>query len=114
MVLLRDTLRLTDEQVTRLQAIADTLEARNAPIREQIIAAFPQGGGGNMGEAFQRVQPQIQEGRRNIQQALTEAEQVMTREQWRRVPAALRNALGAFGGPGGGGPRGSGGGRPPR
>jgi hypothetical protein len=65
-----------------------------------------------MGEAFQRVQPQIQAGRRNVQTALTEAEQVMTREQWRRVPAALRNALGAFGAEGGGRPRG-GGGRPP-
>ena len=112
MILLRDTLRLTDEQVARLRAIADTLEARNDPLREQIRAAFPQGGGASMGEVFQRVQPQIQEGRRNIQQALTEAEQVMTREQWRRVPAALRNALGAFGGPGGG-DRPRGGGRPP-
>lgn len=103
MILLRDTLRLTDEQVARLQAIADTLQARNEPLREQIRAAFPQGAGASMGEAFQRVQPQIQQGRRHIQQALTEAEGVMTREQWRRVPAALRNALGAFGGPGGGG-----------
>lgn len=109
-LLLRDTLGLTEDQVARLQAIADTLRARNEPIREQIAGAFPQGGGGgNVGEAFGRVQPQIQEGRRNIQQALRDAEQVLTREQWRRVPPALRNALGAFGGPGGGG-----GGRPPR
>lgn len=118
MILLRDTLGLSDEQVARLQAIADTLEARNDSIREQIRAAFPTGAAGaNMGEAFQRVQPQIQEGRRHIQQALTEAEAVMTREQWRRVPAALRNALGAFGAGGGGdrprGTRGEGGGRPP-
>ncbi|HEX6911014.1 MAG TPA: Spy/CpxP family protein refolding chaperone, partial [Longimicrobium sp.] len=114
MVLLRDTLELTDEQVARLQAIADTLQARNEPIRERIRAAFPQGAPASMGEAFQRVQPDIQAGRRNVQQALTDAQQVMTPQQWRRVPAALRNALGAFGAPGGGErPRG-GGGRPPR
>jgi len=106
MLLLRDTLGLSEEQVARLQAVADTLIARNAPLRQQIRDAFGQGGaGGAMGEAFQRVQPQLQEGRRNIERALSEAEQVMTREQWRRVPAALRNALGAFGGPGGGSPR---------
>jgi hypothetical protein len=111
MILLRDTLRLTDEQVARLQAISDTLQARNDTLREQIRAAFPQGAAGaGLGEAFQRVQPQVQEGRRNVQQALTEAEAVMTREQWRRVPAALRNALGAFGAEGG---RRGGGGRPP-
>ena len=109
MILLRDTLGLTDEQVARLQAIADTLVARNAPIREQIRQAFGQTQGGSVGEAFQRVQPQVQEGRGHVQAALAEAERVMTREQWRRVPAALRNALGAFGG-GTDRPRG---GRPP-
>ena len=99
MILLRDTLRLTDEQVARLQAIADTLDARNAPIRERIRETFA-ASGGNVGETFGRIQPQLDEGRRNVQRALDEAQQVMTPEQWRRVPAALRNALGAFGGPG--------------
>ncbi|HEU0012443.1 MAG TPA: carboxypeptidase regulatory-like domain-containing protein [Longimicrobium sp.] len=101
---LRDTLRLTEEQVARIEAIGDSLEVRNDSIRAQITQAFTAAGGGqggnaNMGEVFQRIQPQIQAGRRNIQQALDAARAVMTPEQWRRVPAALRNAAqsGGFG-----------------
>jgi hypothetical protein len=127
-LLLRDTLKLTPEQVTALQAIADTLDARNAPVadslREALVAAAPaepaaaapggggrrQGGGapggpgGNpaFGQIFQRFQGPVEEARANVAEAMRQVQGVLTQEQWRRVPAALRNPLGAFGGNGGG------------
>jgi len=117
-LLLRDTLRLDSGQVARLRAISDSLKAKNAPLREQIRAAFPQGGATPDAAAiFQRIGPQVQAAAANVQQALRQAEQALTPEQWRRVPAALRNPFGAFG-PGGGlrggGGRPGGGGARPR
>ncbi|HEU4560999.1 MAG TPA: Spy/CpxP family protein refolding chaperone, partial [Longimicrobium sp.] len=115
-LLLKDTLRLTDAQAARLHAISDSLRTRNAPLREQIRAAVPQGGNaGDAGAVFQRIAPQIQAAAANVNRALQEVQRALTPEQWQRVPAALRNPFGAFG-PGGGNIRGGGrtGGQRPR
>ena len=104
-LLLKDTLHLTPVQVTRLQAISDSLRARNAPVREQIRATLAQPGatatGGDPGAVFQRILPQIQAGAANVQAAMAQVQATLTPDQWRRIPAALRNPFGAFG-PGGG------------
>jgi hypothetical protein len=101
-LLLKDTLRLSAAQVARLRVISDSLRARNAPLREQIRAAVPQGGNtGDVSAVFQRIGPQIQAAAANVNRALQEAKRALTPEQWQRVPAALRNPFGAFG-PGGG------------
>lgn len=107
---LDDSLRLTAEQVARLEGIRDSLAARNDPIRAEadsaITAASARGAG--PGELFERLGPRLNEGRRNVQQALERARAVLTPEQWRRVPATIRNAGAAgpqFFGGGGGRPR---------
>jgi hypothetical protein len=100
-ILLKDTLRLSDEQVTRLQAVNDSLKARNAPIRGEVgqalAGAFQQAqqGAGNADPQaiFRRIGPRLNEGRQNVQKALDQAERILTPEQWRRVPAALRNSV---------------------
>jgi hypothetical protein len=100
-VLLKDTLHLSDEQVTRLQAVNDSLKARNAPIRGEVgqalAGAFQQAqqGAGNADPQaiFRRIGPRLNEGRQNVQKALDEAERILTPEQWRRVPAAVRNSV---------------------
>jgi hypothetical protein len=114
-VALRDTLGLSDDQVARLEAVADTLRARNEPVREKVREAFAAGrGGADPGELFRQVGPDVNEGRANVEAALSEAQTILTPEQWRQVPAALRNVLSGFGGRGGGARPGGGGGRPPR
>jgi hypothetical protein len=114
-VALRDTLGLSDDQVARLEAVADTLRARNEPVREKVREAFAAGrGGADPDELFRQVGPDVNEGRANVEAALSEAQTILTPEQWRRVPAALRNVLSGFGGRGGGARPGGGGGRPPR
>jgi hypothetical protein len=130
---LRDSLGLSPDQVTRLRGIADSLKAKNGPLGDTLQAAIEQqmqssagaagnagrrgggepggpGGGGfaAIGQIFQQMGPQITAGRRNVQAALDQAKSVLTADQWRKVPAALRNALGPFGAGGnfGGRPRG--------
>jgi hypothetical protein len=104
-VLLKDTLHLTPDEVRRLTQISDSLKARNAPIKEQIRQAVA-GAGSNpdFGAIFQRIGPMIQQAGRNTQAALQQAQQALTPEQWRRVPAALKTANAGFFG--GGAPRG--------
>ncbi|HEX7241956.1 MAG TPA: Spy/CpxP family protein refolding chaperone, partial [Longimicrobiaceae bacterium] len=103
---LRDTLKLTEEQVARVQAISDSLKARNDPVAAQIRtavegAAATSGQQPNPGAIFQRIGPQLNQGRANVRDALAEVQKVLTPEQWRRVPAALRNPFGQGGGFGG-------------
>jgi hypothetical protein len=98
-LLLRDTLHLSAEQVTRLTLANDSLKARNDSIRAEVGAAITaafQGGGAAAGDPqaiFRRIGPRLNEGRQNVQKALDEAEHILTPEQWRRVPAAVRNAV---------------------
>jgi hypothetical protein len=111
-VALRDTLGLSDEQVERLEAISDTLKARNAPIREKLRGEFAGAERtGGMGEVFGRIGPDLNRGREHVQAAMAEAREVLTPEQWRQVPPAIRNALSGVRGVGGEG-RPRGGGRP--
>ncbi|MBV9109610.1 MAG: Spy/CpxP family protein refolding chaperone [Gemmatimonadetes bacterium] len=99
-ILLQDTLKLTDAQVAQLRVVNDSLKAVNAPIRAEIsrelTAAFQQGQqGGNVDPQaiFRRIGPRLNEGRQNVQKALDRAEHILTPEQWRQVPAAVRNSV---------------------
>ena len=105
-LLLRDTLGLSPEQVARLEAIDDSLEAKNAPVKDSVRAVIGAAGQNpDPGTIFQRIGPRLNTGRQNVQAALESVRRVLTPEQWRRVPAALRNPFNGFG-PGGGGPGG--------
>jgi hypothetical protein len=91
---LRDTLALTPEQAAELEAVRDSLKAKNGPIRQEVAKVFTGGRGEvNPGELFQRVGPRVNEGRRNVQAALDQAKAILTPEQWNRVPEVLRNAV---------------------
>lgn len=100
-LLMTDSLKLTDDQVARIRVVNDSLKARNAPIREElareITAAFTaqqQGAAqADPGAVFRRVGPRLNEGRQNVQKALDEVQRILTAEQWRKVPAAIRNAV---------------------
>jgi Carboxypeptidase regulatory-like domain/LTXXQ motif family protein len=100
-LLLGDSLKLSDDQVARIRVVNDSLKARNAPIREEmsreITAAFTaqQSGAGQADPqaVFRRVGPRLNEGRQNVQKALDEVQRILTPEQWRKVPAALRNSV---------------------
>ena len=100
-ILLKDSLKLSGEQVARLTAVNDSLKAVNAPIRAEVGQAIAnafqqsqQGGAPADPQAvFRRIGPRLNEGRQNVQKALDQAEHILTPEQWRKVPAVLRNAV---------------------
>jgi hypothetical protein len=93
---LRDTLGLSGEQAERLEAIRKALEDKNLPIRAEVGAALGGAGGtspANPAAVFQRLGPRINQGRTHVQEALDQAQAVLTPEQWAKVPEGVRNAV---------------------
>jgi hypothetical protein len=96
---MKDTLKLTDEQVQKLQPIADTLNARNTALAQEVRKEVEGAGASPDLAALQaRMRPRLEELQRNQQTALRGAQSVLTSEQWQRVPPRIRN--GRLGGPG--------------
>jgi hypothetical protein len=110
---LRDSLKLDTAQVTRLAPVRDTLAARNTRWAAEVRAIVArQGNNPDQATLFAAVRPKLGERGQILQDALREAQTILTAEQWARVPENVRNPLrGFFGGQGG---RQGGGQRPPR
>jgi len=102
---LKDTLQLTDSQAVTLRTIADSLDAQNGAVRDALQADVQRAGDRpDPGILFARMRPRLQAGRDNIRKALDRARAVLTPDQWKRLPDALKS-------PGFGGGRARGGGR---
>ena len=102
MIGMKDTLRLDDAQVTALQAISDSLDAQNAVVRDSLQADVQKAGNRpDPGILFARMRPRLQAGRENIRKALERARAVLTPDQWKQLPDALKAP--GFGGRGAGG-----------
>jgi hypothetical protein len=89
-----DTLGLSDEQRTRIRALSDTLSAELAPLRDDVRARVDVVQIQELPRVFGEAQPQIDRGRGLIMQALERLRQEVTPEQWRRIPAAVRDPYG--------------------
>ena len=89
---MRDTLALTDSQVTSLGPIADSLKATTDTIAAQLQQQVDSlGTGGDMRSIFPTIQPRLQEGRDAYLKAIESAKGVLTPEQWEKLPDSLRN-----------------------
>jgi hypothetical protein len=104
----REDLALTDTQVTRLEAIETALAARLAPLQEQMRQLRPEQGA-SRGQNREAMQPLMEQMRQAHQEAMEQAQAVLTAEQRERVrslrPAGSRGEMGpGMGrrGPGGG------------
>jgi hypothetical protein len=90
-IALRDSLHLTDDQASRLQAVSDSLDAKNHAladtIRQEIDRAGPRP---DPGVLFARLRPKLSAGRENARKALEEAKSILTEDQWRLLPEAIR------------------------
>ncbi|MGQ0765968.1 MAG: carboxypeptidase regulatory-like domain-containing protein [Gemmatimonadota bacterium] len=90
---MRDSLRLTTEQVARLQPLADSIAKRNgelgAEVRKLIADA---GANSDMGAVMTKVQPRLQAVQTENEALLKAIEGILTAEQWARVPPRIRNA----------------------
>jgi hypothetical protein len=92
MIALKDSLKLTPEQTTRLQAIADSLTAKNEILIASVEDQLAKGqGGGELASVFTNIQPKLQEARNSYLAAVKSAQSVLTPEQWQMLPDDVRN-----------------------
>ncbi|HEY0673160.1 MAG TPA: TonB-dependent receptor [Longimicrobiales bacterium] len=88
---LKDTLRLTSDQVARVQAISDSLQVRLGKQREELSRRLENASPEDQRAAFGEMQSQIEATRRSVIEALAEVQKSLTAEQWQRVPERIRN-----------------------
>ena len=98
---LRDSLNLSDAQVTQLTTVSDTLAAQALALGVQIRAEVAKQGSGNPQAIMSKIRPQIIAGRQNLTTAMAQVQKILTADQWKKVPENIKNPP-AFGGPGGG------------
>lgn len=80
------------ETEVRHSTLADSLQATNDDARTAVQRQMQAGiAGADPGEGFRALQPQLQRARTARQEALHEAQRILTPEQWERVPAETRN-----------------------
>jgi hypothetical protein len=109
---LRDSLALDTAQVARLAPVRDSLAARNTRWATEVRALIArQGNNPDQATLFSAIRPKLGERGQILQQAMREAQTILTPEQWAKVPETVKNPFrGGFGGQGG---RQGGGQRPP-
>ncbi len=104
---LSDSLGFSADHKARIRMVSDSLQATLLTQRESVRKKIqPQdtaaAAGGQpdmqaMARRFQEIQPELQAGRRATQDALRQVEQILGRELWNRIPAAIRNSAGGLG-----------------
>jgi hypothetical protein len=87
----RDSLQFTADQVARLQAISDSLDAATPALSASLQAAI-RGAGERPDRSalYARLRPRLAEGRHHRHRALDEARSTLTPDQWARLPDALK------------------------
>ena len=91
-IAMKDTLQLTADQVTRLQAVADSLSAKNDTLITDVEQQLAKGqGGADLAAVFPNIQPRLQQARNNYLAAVKSAQGILTPEQWNKLPDEIRN-----------------------
>ena len=88
---LKDTLGLTPEQVTRIQAISARLGAKLAKQREALGKRFDNTNSADQARLFTEIQPAIQATRQDVADAMQDVRKVLTQQQWLKLPAEVVN-----------------------
>jgi hypothetical protein len=88
---LKDSLQLSDDQQTRLKAIADSLDAENQFLSDSIRAQIERAGDRpDPTVLFARIRPRLAQGREQARRALEHAHEVLSPDQWARLPERIR------------------------
>ena len=115
LIAMKDTLKLTDDQVVQLNVISDSLAAQSQRLGDEVRAMLAKAGNNpDPSVVMAQLRPKLEEGRKNMTGAMKQAEGVLTPEQWKQVPQNVRNPFSGFGQPAGNQqrPAGNGGQRP--
>ncbi|MFL5613442.1 MAG: carboxypeptidase regulatory-like domain-containing protein [Gemmatimonadaceae bacterium] len=91
-IALKDTIQLSEEQVAKLQVVADSLTAKNDSLISDVEQQLAKGqGGADLASVFPNIQPRLQQARNNYLAAVKSAQQILTPEQWNKLPEEIRN-----------------------
>ncbi|HET8657305.1 MAG TPA: carboxypeptidase regulatory-like domain-containing protein [Longimicrobiaceae bacterium] len=94
---LADSLHLSAAQTDSLKALSATLQLQQDSLSADVQAAG-NGGGRGGGSFFQTIFPKMEQSRKNVQAALKQAQQILTPEQWKALPADAKTPPRQFGG----------------
>src|SRR4029077_1245935 len=90
---LKDSLHLTDDQVTRLQAISDSLDTENRVLSDSLRAQIERAGDRpDPTVLFARIRSKLAQGRELSRRALEQARQILTPQQWSLLSGGIRAA----------------------
>jgi len=88
----RDSIHLSDAQVSRLQGISDSLDARNRALSDTLGSVIERAGDRpDPAVLFARIRPMLNRGREHVREALAHAREVLTPEQWGQLPESIRS-----------------------
>ncbi len=101
---LKDSLKLNEAQIKQVTELSDTLAARSKRTGDEIRAAVAKAGNNpDPAVVFSSIRPKLEEGRKNVSEALKALQALLTPEQWKLVPETVKSPFaGMFGGPQGG------------
>ncbi|MGE0551907.1 MAG: carboxypeptidase regulatory-like domain-containing protein [Gemmatimonadales bacterium] len=92
---IRIALRLSDDQVTRLGVVADSMTARVGVLRDSAQAQLARTGGStDPSRVMASLFPLLGRLRELQREALAESEQILSPEQWAQVPERIRRPMG--------------------
>ena len=92
---LRDSLRLSADQVRRLRRIADSLDAETRSVTDSLQGQVQRAGEHPDGNRlYAQLRPILAEGRAHIRDALQHARDALTPHQWASLPDTLRALVG--------------------
>jgi sugar (pentulose or hexulose) kinase len=94
------SLGLSEEQIARLQAAADSLDSRNTALAQEVRKLVESAGANpDMAAMMGQLQPKINQLQQHMQEALRQAQGILSPEQWNKLPQRIRSGRGF--GPGG-------------
>ena len=89
---LRDTLALSSDQVAKLQSLSDSLDVKNSAIADSVRGVVEKAGSGaNPSALLAQLSPRLAEVRANNAAAASSAREVLTADQWKKVPDSIKN-----------------------
>jgi hypothetical protein len=100
---LKDTLALTPDQVGKLTSASDSLKEQIATLKGHVSTQLAKlGNNPDPGTLMSLLRPELLEARGMSRTALTQAQAILTPDQWKKVPTSIKEPRQ---GGGGGGPR---------
>jgi hypothetical protein len=92
---LRDSLQLTPTEISALQADSETLAVQADSLKTQVQSQLKKmGNNPDPGTMVSLVRPQLQKARALQRDAIERAQHILTPEQWKLVPATIKNPPG--------------------